>query len=137
MPAVRSIDPRAREAILRELGTFAVRLAAELDVEAVYLFGSLARGDQHEGSDIDLLVVARYPGRALELVGEIIRRTELPVEPLVVRPETLARRLQDGHPLFVRALRDGVRLYPASHSSVSAGPPEPGRLDGLPPEGAA
>lgn len=137
MPAVRSIDPRAREAILRELGTFAVRLAAELDVEAVYLFGSLARGDQHEGSDIDLLVVARYPGRALELVGEIIRRTELPIEPLVVRPETLTRRLQDEHPLFVRALRDGVRLYPVSPSRVSAGPPEPGGLDGLPPEGAA
>jgi predicted nucleotidyltransferase len=81
-------------------------------VDAVYLFGSLARGDQHEGSDIDLLVVARYPGRAIEWVGEILRRTELPVEPLVVRPEALRRRLEDGHPLFVRAVREGIRLYP-------------------------
>ena len=117
MPAVRSIDPRAREALLRELTALAARLGAELGVEAVYVFGSLARGDQHEGSDIDLLVVGRYRGRALDWIGEILRRSELPIEPLVVRPETLTRRLQDGHPLFVRAMREGLRLYPASAGS--------------------
>jgi hypothetical protein len=46
-------------------------------------------------------------------VGQILRRTELPVEPLVVRPETLARRLGEGHPLFVRALLDAPGLESA------------------------
>ena len=111
MPAVRSLDPQPRDALLLELKEFATRLAAELGVEAIYLFGSLARGEQHEGSDIDLLVVVRYPRRSLDVVGEILRRTDLPVEPLVARPETLARRLREGHPLFVRAMREGIRLY--------------------------
>jgi predicted nucleotidyltransferase len=112
MSTVRSIDPRARERYLRELSALAARLAAELGALEVYLFGSLARGDQHEGSDIDLLVVGRFPGRALDWIGEVMKRSDLPVEPVVVRPETLARRLAEGHPLFTRAMREGIRLYP-------------------------
>lgn len=110
MPAVRSLDPRARDALLRELTVLASRLVSDLGVEAVYLFGSLARDEQHEGSDIDLLVVARYPGRSLDVVGEILGRTELPVEPLVVRPETLQRRLAEGHPLLARIMAEAIRL---------------------------
>jgi uncharacterized protein len=112
MPAVRSIDPRAREALLLELRTLARRLAVELGASAVYLFGSLARQEQHEGSDIDLLVVMEYPGRAIEAIGEILQRTELPVEPLVIRPGALAQRLREGHPLVSRAMSEAIPLYP-------------------------
>jgi predicted nucleotidyltransferase len=112
MPALRSLDPRARDALLRELRALAARLAVELGAEAVYLFGSLGRGEQHEGSDIDLLVVAPYRGRALDAIGLVLARTELPVEPLVIRPEALARRLEQGHPLYVRILREAIQLHP-------------------------
>lgn len=110
MSAVCSLDPGARDANLRRLTELAHRLRRELPVESVYVFGSFARGAEHEGSDIDLLVVGEIPGRAFDRVGEVIRRTDLPVEPIVVRRATLERRLQEGHPLFVRALREGVRL---------------------------
>lgn len=110
MPAVRSIDPGARQALLRELRELAGRLIAELGAEAVYLFGSLARGSQHDGSDIDLLLVGRYPGRSIDWVGEVLRRTDLPVEPIVTRPETLARRLTEGHPLYTRIMAEAIRL---------------------------
>ena len=110
MPTIRSLDPDAREALLRELTELSAQLVAELGVEAVYLFGSLARGAQHEGSDIDLLVVADYPKRSLDLIGEILRRTELPVEPLVVRSQALQRHLREGHPLFVRITGEALRL---------------------------
>jgi predicted nucleotidyltransferase len=110
VPTIRSLDPGAREALLHELRALSVRLVADLGAEAVYLFGSLARGEQHEGSDIDLLVVADYPNRSLDLIGEILRRTDLPVEPLVVRPATLERRLRESHPLFTRIMAEAVRL---------------------------
>ena len=110
MSAVCAIDLGAREAILRELRAFAARLRAELPVRAVYLFGSFARGREHEGSDIDLLLVAEFSGRSLDFIGEITARTDLPIEPLVVRPETLARRLREGHPLFSRIMADAVQL---------------------------
>ena len=110
MPTIRSLDPHAREAILRELTELSARIVSELGAEAVYLFGSLARGEQHEGSDIDLLVVANYPHRSLDLIGEILRLTDLPVEPVVVRPATLERRVRDGHPLLARITAEAVRL---------------------------
>jgi predicted nucleotidyltransferase len=107
---VCSLDLGARESILRELKALALRLRVELAVEAVYLFGSFARGSEHEGSDLDLLVVGEFTGRSLDFIGEVTSRTDLPVEPLVVRPATLARRLRDGHPLFTRVMADAVRL---------------------------
>jgi len=110
VPAIRSLDPRAREALLHELRALAARLVADLAGEAVYLFGSLARGEQHEGGDIDLLVVADYPGRSLDLVGEVLRRTELPVEPLIIRGRALERRRREGHPLFTRVMTEAIRL---------------------------
>ncbi len=110
MSRVCALDPGARATVLRELRELAAGLRRDFAVEAVYVFGSFARGEEHEGSDIDLLVVGEMPGRAFDRVGEILRRTELPVEPIVVRPETLARRCEEGHPLFVRALREGLRL---------------------------
>jgi len=110
MSSVCSLDPGARESILHELKAFAERLRAELGAEAVYLFGSFARAGEHEGSDLDILVVADFTGRSLDFIGEVTARTELPVEPLVVRPGTLARRLREGHPLFTRIMADAVRL---------------------------
>ena len=53
---------------------------------------------------------ARASNRSLDLVGEVLHRTELPVEPLVVRPETLERRLRESHPLFARLMAEAVRL---------------------------
>lgn len=110
MSAVCSIDPRSRETILRELTALAANLRRDLKAQAVYLFGSFARGEEHEGSDIDLCVVADLPGRSVDQVGEILRRTELPIEPIVVRPDTFERRCRAGHPLFLRIASEGVKL---------------------------
>ena len=110
MPAVCSLDPGARQHTLRELNRLAADLRRDFAVASVYLFGSFARGAEHEGSDIDLLVVGHLPGRVFQQVGEVLRRTELPVEPIVVTPTTFERRCREGHPLF-RAIHDeGLRL---------------------------
>jgi len=76
----------------------------------VYVFGSFARGEEHEGSDIDLCVVGTLPGRAFDQIGELLSRTELPVEPIVLRAETFERRRREGHPLFTAIASEGIRL---------------------------
>jgi hypothetical protein len=48
-----------RAALIAVANAFADRLSADLDVCAVIVFGSVARGDFHDHSDIDVLVVAR------------------------------------------------------------------------------
>ena len=92
MSAVCSLDPRARERVLAELKLLAAGLRRDFAVESVYVFGSFARCAEHEGSDIDLLVVGELPGRVFDRVGEVLRRTALPVEPVVVSPATFERR---------------------------------------------
>lgn len=110
MSPVCSLDPGARAAILRELKELATGLKRDFPIEAVYVFGSFARGEEHEGSDIDLLVVGDLPGRAPDRVGLVLRRTDLPVEPIVVTAETMRRRLAEGHPLFTEIMREPLRL---------------------------
>ena len=110
MSAVCSLDPRARQSVLDELTRLAAGLRRDFAVESVYVFGSFARGTEHEGSDIDLLVVGELPGRVFDRVGEVLRRTTLPVEPIVVAPATFKRRRRQHHPLFQAIVGEGLRL---------------------------
>ena len=110
MSAVCSLDPRARQPVLRELRRLAADLRRDFPITSVYVFGSFARGTEHEGSDIDLLVVGELPGRVFDRVGEVLRRTTLPVEPIVVSAATFERRRGEGHPLFRAIADEGLRL---------------------------
>lgn len=58
---------RAQQAtLLARARRFAATLDDALGVRAVVVFGSVARGDFHDASDVDVLVVADdLPGRAL------------------------------------------------------------------------
>ena len=72
-----------REKIYEQLTEFAHLLKSRHKVKKVYLYGSFARGDLHEGSDIDLIIVGDFEGRMPQRIGKILDLTSLPVEPLV------------------------------------------------------
>ena len=72
-----------REEIYEQLRELARLLKSKNKVKKVYLYGSFARGDFHEGSDIDLIIVGEFEGRMHERIGRILDLTSLPVEPLV------------------------------------------------------
>ncbi len=54
--------------------------------------------------------MGELPGRVFERVGEVLRRTTLPVEPIVVAPATFERRRRQQHPLFQTIVSEGLRL---------------------------
>ena len=110
MSAVCSLDPHARQRVVRELRRLAAGLKRDFPIASVYVFGSFARGMEHEGSDIDLLVVGELPGRLFDQVGEVLKRTTLPVEPIVVGAAMFERRRREAHPLFRAIADDGLRL---------------------------
>jgi predicted nucleotidyltransferase len=70
------------------------RLRAALDLEALYLFGSHARGTADRGSDLDLLVARTSlpPLKRIGLVLELLKDAPLPVEALVLTPEEFQER---------------------------------------------
>lgn len=110
MSVVRSIDPERREEILEQIKLLARRLRAELGATRVLLFGSFAGGRVHDGSDIDLIVVAPVTGRMHERTGRVRDLTDLPVEPLVFTAEEFARKVQDRASIVAQAVRTGVDL---------------------------
>ena len=71
------------EQIYEQLKELANRLKSEHKVKKIYLYGSFARGDFNEASDIDLIIVGEFDGKMPQRIKKIFDLTSLPVEPLV------------------------------------------------------
>jgi predicted nucleotidyltransferase len=99
----------------RQLQRIGQRIKQEYPAERVILFGSYARGDQTEDSDVDLLVVARTKERffvRMATVRRLIRdlRDGLAVSPIVLTPEELEKRRHAEDPFVREILETGVSL---------------------------
>ncbi len=99
----------------RQLRTIGKKIKQEYRAERVILFGSYARGDATEDSDVDLLVVARTKERFFERIATVRRlirdlRKGLPVSPIVLTPGELEKRRQAGDPFVREILETGVSL---------------------------
>lgn len=74
---------RSKE-IFKELKKFANILKKQNRIKKIYLFGSFAKGNFNEGSDIDLLIVGKFKEKRMpERIKKILDITSLPIEPLI------------------------------------------------------
>jgi predicted nucleotidyltransferase len=75
-------------------------------IELAVLYGSVARGEAHAGSDVDVLVVAR--DLTLEQLYARFGRAEAeigrPIHPLLLTPAEFRRRRAAGNPLISKIL---------------------------------
>ncbi len=93
--------PRVREA----LETLVARVCEDIPVVAVHVFGSCARGEAREGSDVDVAVVsprfrAMRPVDAIALLLEKTRGIGVDLQPVGLAPEDLL----DGDDVVARAV---------------------------------
>jgi len=86
-----NIDIERCQEIYKRLNKFLCRLKKRFAITAVYLYGSFAKEEVHEGSDIDLVIVGNFKGRMFERIEEILKLTELPIEPLVYTQKEFLR----------------------------------------------
>src|SRR3954452_7062400 len=91
----------SRQAILDRLTAEAPGLRQKYGVKSLAVFGSMARGDDHEGSDVDVLVTFEgkatfdnFMGLKLDLEDLFGRRVDLGT-PNTLRPEMRARVEKD------------------------------------------
>jgi predicted nucleotidyltransferase len=85
---------------------------ARFGCERAILFGSAARGDVHEGSDLDVLVVKRTDLPFVERPRELyaLLAPGLAIDALVYTPQEFARLSADPRGAVASALAEGVDL---------------------------
>ncbi|GAA5335312.1 MULTISPECIES: nucleotidyltransferase domain-containing protein [Thermus] len=100
------------EALRAYLEEAVERLKEAFPLEALYLFGSHARGTADARSDLDLLVVAETDLPPLERIGRVLESLQdapLPVEAIVLTPRELEERKD--LPFLAGILKEAVPLY--------------------------
>jgi uncharacterized protein len=97
----------------RQILDLAQRIAQLCHPRKIILFGSHAHGKATRASDVDLLVVMPYRGRALDVAVELLHRANprFAVDLIVQRPEEIIRRYREFDPLARDAIDRGRVLY--------------------------
>jgi len=92
-------------------------IVREFRPECVILFGSYAYGTATEDSDVDLLVVLPFEGKAAHKALEIIRKVKprIPLDLLVRTPEQVRERIANNDWFMREVFEKGRRLYESDH----------------------
>ncbi len=87
-------------------------LAAYSDrVQVALLYGSVAKGTDQVGSDIDLLVIGKVSfGEVAEAVSAAQEKLQREINPSVYSPEEFRKKLLAGHH-FVRRVFQGTKIF--------------------------
>ena len=114
MHRARGLDLQCREAlalrVIEQVRDLAREIRARRHVSAIILYGSFSRGDFHEGSDVDLIVVGDFHERFHKRAATILDLTDLPVEPICYTDEEFTGLVQSGNPFIHQALAEGIRV---------------------------
>ena len=108
-------ERQAHIAALEELKERLVRELAEY-IDAIVLYGSVARGEATEESDLDLLIIVKAGGsRTVEAILDISYDVDLrygiTTSHLYLSSEQFERLVELGSPLIEDLLTQGVVLY--------------------------
>jgi predicted nucleotidyltransferase len=110
MPAISLVNSSLKNELDRILNI----IIEKFDPEKVILFGSMAKGNFNELSDIDLVVIMptnlRFIERLLHLTQAV--KPEVPVDFLVYTPEEEEEFIKNNHLFYTEEiLKKGVILY--------------------------
>jgi predicted nucleotidyltransferase len=102
---------------MEQIKQLSQRIGTEFNPEKIVLFGSYARNEASEDSDVDLLIIVPFTGKSVHQSVKIRMKTrpQFPVDLIVRTPETVKKRLQMGDSFLKNILEKGKVLYEASH----------------------
>lgn len=100
--------------ILKEIQKITAQIIEKYRPDKVILFGSAARNELKEDSDLDFLIIKRetplYGADRIRQLSRMIDR-DISVDFLIYRPEEFDKRLQMGDPFIKLILKEGKVLY--------------------------
>jgi hypothetical protein len=109
MHKICRIDISRSKELFDNINKFVEKLVSHIKVK-VYLFGSVARNDFNEGSDIDIAIIGDFKERFLDRIERILEMTDLPVEPLCYTEDEFEKMKRDDNP-FIKEILKGKVLF--------------------------
>ena len=75
-------------------------------VDLAFVYGSIAKGSEHKGSDVDLLLVGEgiSYGEVIELLAPVEQQLGRPINPSIYTPVDFKERLANDNSFLVRVL---------------------------------
>ncbi len=111
----KTAKPRVSKRPSRKLLAEVVRRVVEAcEPESIVLFGSAARGEMTEHSDLDLLVIkgGKYRfDRVYESIRKSLSGIDFAVDLILATPETIERYRDSWCLVYYPALREGRTIY--------------------------
>ena len=99
----------------REIKEVARRIVEEFNPERIILFGSYAKGTATEDSDVDLLVILPFKGKAVSKSVQIRLkiRPPFPLDLIVRTPQRVRKRVAMGDDFMLDIVQNGSVLFEA------------------------
>ena len=76
----------------------------------IIVFGSYARADLNEGSDIDLVIVADFKAKFHKRIPAVLGLTDLPIEPWCYTEEEFRAMIIDKNDFITEVLKEGITI---------------------------
>lgn len=101
--------------VMERIKAISNRLKKEYHAQRIILFGSYAKGEATENSDVDLFIIAPVKERFFER-GATVRRVVrdlyrgIPLSPIVLSPAEVEERLKRGDQFVGQILEEGIEL---------------------------
>lgn len=89
------------------------RIASGYSPKQIWLYGSFARGDFHQGSDLDLIIIKETTVRFPDRIEEVLQFCpgSLAVEPLVYTEKEAEAMLAEGNAFLEQVFSAGILVY--------------------------
>jgi predicted nucleotidyltransferase len=107
---------------LDRINALSERIVREFQPDRIILFGSYAYGEPSDDSDVDLLVVLPFEGKAAYKAGEIRSRVrpDFPIDLIVRSPQQVQDRLAMDDWFMREIFEKGHTLYETHNDRVGA-----------------
>jgi predicted nucleotidyltransferase len=111
----RDIRLQTRQITPELIAYIVEKIARGIAPRQIILFGSRARGEATDSSDLDLFVIQDSPASDREVrrqIESLLWGRRFGVDLIVRRPEEVARNVADGNPFYTRHIfAEGQVLY--------------------------
>lgn len=109
------VDIERSQEIYARIDRYVTRVVDRIHPHRVILFGSFATGDIHEGSDVDICVVADFKEEFLDRIKILmdLNNLGLPLEPVGYTPSEFETMKESGNSFIGEVVEKGRVLYEA------------------------